>query len=100
MDVKRDLLILFCSLLFYFAFLILNVTHSEGSKENPNFTIGDEPPERCMPRYEDRIFRDDSGHIRLRCVKIGVPDIEIYEKSCEELNLTNSEDYPERCDIP
>ncbi len=89
-DVKRDLFLLFCSFLFYFAFLVLNLSEiSEGSKENQTYNNYDEPPERCYPNYENRIFRDESGHTSLKCVKIGVPDIKIYDRSCEDLNLTN-----------
>jgi len=95
MEVKRDLLILFCSFLFYFAFLVLNAT---GSRENANFTVYDEPLERCIPRYENRAFTNELSHTILRCVKIGIPDIEYYEKSCEELNLTNPE-ITEECII-
>ena len=100
MDVKRDLLFLFCSFLFYFGFLVLNASNdAEGSKENVTYNEYDEPPERCVPRFENRIFRDDTGHIKVRCVKIGVPDIVTYERSCEELNLTNPENYLDECFI-
>ena len=96
-DVRRDILLLFCSFLFYFGFFFINVDLKDvKGTENSNFTIGEEPPERCNPRYEDRVFRDELGNNKVRCVKIAVPDNIYYEKSCEELNLTN-EDYVEEC---
>ena len=89
-DVRRDILLLFCSLLFYLAFLVLNASNSVvGSKENVTYNEYDTPPELCVPRYENRLYTDDSGHGTLRGVKIGIPDIEIYEKSCEDLGLKN-----------
>ena len=95
-DIRRDLLLLFCSFLFYFGFLVLNASNNVlGSKENVSFNNYDEPPERCVPRYENRIYRDDGGHITLKCVKISIPEIKIYERSCEELNLTNKEEQKE-----
>lgn len=98
-DVKQDLFLLFCSFLFYFAFLILNLADiTEGSKENRTYNDYDEPPERCYPNYENRLFRDGSNHASLKCVKISVPDIEIYDRSCEELNLTNP-DFGKECII-
>jgi hypothetical protein len=98
-DVRRDMLLLFCSFLFYFAFFFINVDLRDViGAENPNFTIGEEPPERCIPRYEDRVFKDEFGNNKIRCVKIAVPENVYYEKSCEELNLTN-ENYVEECII-
>ena len=91
-DVRRDILLLFCSFLFYFAFFFINVDLKDViGTENSNFTIGEEPPERCIPRYEDRIFTNEDGETKTRCVKIAVPENIYYEKSCEELNLTNEE---------
>ena len=100
-EIKRDLFYLFCSLLFFFAFFLMNkdIKEVQGGKENPNFTIGVEPPERCLPKYEDRVFIDEYGRENLRCVKIAVPDNVYYNKSCEELGLENPEDYPEECFI-
>lgn len=89
---KKDLFLLFCSLLFYLGFLVLNVTHEvTGSKENQSFNNYDTPPELCTPRYENRMYQDESGHISIKCVKIGIPDIKIYDKSCEELGYKNEE---------
>ncbi len=99
-EIKKDLFYIFCSFLFFFVFLFINndVKYVQGS-ENSNFTIGEEPVERCIPRYEDRIFTDTEGNQILRCVKIAVPDNFYYDKSCEELGLKNPEDYPDECVI-
>lgn len=100
-EIKRDFFYLFCSLLFFFAFFFMNnnIKDVQGSKENPNFTIGEEPIERCLPRYEDRTFQDLEGHVYVRCVKIGVPENVYYDGGCEELGLKNPQDYPEDCKI-
>lgn len=99
-EIKRDVFLLFCSFLFYFAFFFINadIKDVKGS-ENVNFTIGEEPVERCIPRYEDRTYKDSQGHVFTRCVKIAVPENIYYDKSCMELGLTNPENYPEECII-
>lgn len=97
-DFKKDLFLLFCSFLFYFAFLVLNVTHDTyGSKENINLTqYSETPPEFCNPRYVNRLYTDANGDEIVKCVKIGIPENTYYEKSCEELELYN-EDTEEEC---
>ena len=92
-NLRRDFLLLFCSFLFYFSFLTLN-SSVEGS-ENQTFNDYDTPPELCNPKYENRLYRDDTGHTSIRCVKIGIPEIETYDKSCEELEFTNKENLEE-----
>ncbi|MEK6937047.1 MAG: hypothetical protein AABW58_03170 [Nanoarchaeota archaeon] len=95
-EIKRDLFYLFCSSLFFFAFFFMN-NDVQASKENINLTAVDEPPERCLPKYEDRVFVNEDGYSVTRCVKIGIPDNVYYDKPCEELGLRNPDDYPEKC---
>ncbi len=91
-DFKRDAFLLFCSLLFYLAFLFLNIAQDSDARENQSFNDYDTPPEICNNIYEDRIFKDESGHEILRCVKLGIPEITIYPKTCQELKFIS--DYP------
>lgn len=91
-DFKKDLFLLFCSLLFYLAFILLNISQDSDARENQTFNDYDTPPEICNNIYEDRIFKDESGHETLRCVKLGIPELTIYSKNCKELNLKS--DYP------
>lgn len=97
-EFKRDVFYLFCSLLFFFAFFFMNNDIKDvRGEENSNYTIGEEPPERCMPRYEDRAFRETDGRITVRCVKIAIPENLYYDKPCDELGLKNPDNYPEEC---
>ncbi len=97
-EVKRDLFYLFCSLSFFFAFFFMNNDIKEvQGKENINFTGVDEPVERCIPRYEDRAFRQEDGSIIVRCVKIAIPENVYYDEPCKELGLFNPENYPAEC---
>lgn len=89
-SVRRDAMLLFCSFLFYFGFLVMNAsTFSNATKENRTYNDFENPPELCTPRYENRIYQDEFGHSTIRCVKIGIPTIEIYQKPCEDLGLKN-----------
>jgi len=95
-DYKNDLFLLFCSLLFYISFLVLNLTHDTDARENLNATIYDaNPQELCNNVYENRIFRDETGHETLRCVKLEIPNNIIYTRSCEELHLKSDEVFEE-----
>ena len=73
--------------MFYLAFLVLNAKGGEVQRYN-NY---ENPSEVCNNIYENRIYQDDFGHQITRCIKLGIPDNTIYEKSCEELHLKSDE---------
>src|SRR3989338_1808851 len=91
MEIRKDILILVSMLLLYLAFLTINSTQDAIGAENTNLTQGydDIPPELCSPVYVDRSLILENQSVLKRCVKIGIPDMVFFDKTCNELNLRN-----------